>query len=104
MNRATCEQYKIKYPTIVLGTVNNVYFQDLMADFSISMVQDDDVHLPEIHEVPLEDLWPTLDQENTELNIERTADCIDELRLVFSPFLLSHTFTIKKAFQNSKLC
>lgn len=65
-----------------MGTVNNVYFQDLMADFSISAVQDDDVHLPEIHEVPLEDLWPTIDQENIELNIERTADCIDELRLV----------------------
>lgn len=82
LNRATCEQYKIKYPTVVLGTVNNVYFQDLMADFSISAVQDDDVHLPEIHEVPLEDLWPTIDQENGELNVERTADCIDELRLV----------------------
>lgn len=67
---------------MVLGTVNNVYFQDLMADFSISAVQDDDVHLPEIHEVPLDDLWPTIDQENTELNVERTADCIDELRLV----------------------
>lgn len=90
INRATCEQYKIKYPTIVMGTVNNIYFQDLMADFSINMVQDDDVHLPEIHEVPLEDLWPTLDQENAELNIERTADCIDELRLVF--FILLNFF------------
>lgn len=90
MNRATCEQYKIKYPTIVCGTVNNVYFQDLMADFSISMVQDDDVHLPEIHEAPLEDLWPTIDQENTELNIERTADCIDELRLVIIAVSLCH--------------
>lgn len=82
INRATCEQYKIKYPTVVLGTVNNVYFQDLMADFSINAVQDDDVHLPEIHEVPLEDLWPIIDQENKELNIERTADCVDELRFV----------------------
>lgn len=86
INRATCEKYKIKYPTVVLGTVNNVYFQDLIADFSISMVQDDNVHLPEIHEVPLEDLWPTIDQENTELNIERTADCIDELRLYLNKF------------------
>lgn len=61
------------------------------------MVQDDDVHLPQIHEVPLDDLWPTLDQENTELNIERTADCIDELRLVFQsiaavPYLPSEDF------------
>lgn len=92
MNRATCEQFQVKYPTIVFGTVNNVYFQDLMADFSISMVQDDDVHLPTIHEVPLEDLWPTLDQENGELNIERTADCIDELRLVFGLPLLDSIY------------
>ncbi|XP_031623409.1 protein nessun dorma isoform X2 [Contarinia nasturtii] len=83
LNRATCEEYKIKYPTVVMGTVNNVYFQDLMADFTINAVQDDDVHLPEIHEVPLEDLWPTIDQENNELNIERTADCIDELRFFY---------------------
>lgn len=57
-----------------------MYFQDLKADFSVIAVQDDDVHIPEVHEVPLEDLWPTTEQENTELNIERTADCIDELR------------------------
>lgn len=62
------------------GTVNNVYFQDLLAEFSVLAVQDDDVHIPEVHEVPLEDLWPTIDQENPELNIERTADCVDELR------------------------
>lgn len=66
-----------------MGYVNNIYFQDLMADFSISAVQDDDVHLPEIHEVPLEDLWITIKQENTELNHERTADCLDELRSVW---------------------
>lgn len=87
INRATCEQYKIKYPTVVMGNVNNIYFQDLMADFSIVAVQDDDVHLPEVHEVPLEDLWPTIKQENPELNIDRTADCIDELRLLIRMLL-----------------
>lgn len=46
----------------------------------VTRVQDDDVHIPENHEVPLEDLWPTIEQENPELNIERTADCIDQLR------------------------
>lgn len=84
MNRATCEYYKVKYPTVVLGTVNNVYFQDLIAEFSINAVQDDDVHLPTNHEVPLEDLWPTINQENTELDIERTANVIDELRFISS--------------------
>lgn len=94
INRATCEQFKINYPTTVFGTVNNVYFQDLMADFAINAVQDDEVHLPEVHEVPLEDLWPTINQENPELMVERTADCIDELRLVswfFLPFSIEMT-------------
>lgn len=60
--------------------VNNVFFQDLKADFAVIAVQDDDIHLPERYEVPLEDLFPTIEQENTELNIDRTADCLDELR------------------------
>lgn len=80
MNRATCELLNIKYPTVVFGMVNNVYFDDLKAEFSVIAVQDEDIHLPEVHEVPLEELWPTIDQENAELNIERTADCLDELR------------------------
>lgn len=54
----------------------------MKAEFTINAVQDDSVHLPEVHEVPLEDLWPIIDQENPELNIERTADCIDQLRYI----------------------
>lgn len=62
--------------------VNDVYFPECKAQFSVIAVQDDDIHIPEIHEVLLEDLWPTIDQENPELNIERTAECLDELRYV----------------------
>lgn len=64
----------------MLGVVNNVDFEDLQANFSVIAVQDDEVHLAEVHDVPLEDLWPTIDQENSELNVEATADCLDELR------------------------
>lgn len=80
ISRAVCESLSIKYPTIVLGVVNNVLFKELKAEFMVTRVQDDDVHIPENHEVPLEDLWPTIEQENSELNIERTADCVDQLR------------------------
>lgn len=62
------------------GTVDNVLFKELKAEFTVTRVQDDDIHIFEKHEVPLEDLWPTIDQENAELNVERTADCIDQLR------------------------
>lgn len=80
ISRAVCESLDIKYPTIVLGVVNNVLFKELKAEFMVTRVQDNDVHIPEHHEVPLEDLWPTVEQENPELNTERTADCIDQLR------------------------
>lgn len=82
ISRAICEELNIKYPTVVFGTVTNVLFKELKAEFEVIAVQDEDVHLPEMHIVPLEDLWPTRHQENPELNIERTADCIDQLRLV----------------------
>lgn len=60
--------------------VNSVMFTALKAEFSVIAVQDDDVHIPEINEVALEDLWPIKEQENTALNIEATANCIDMLR------------------------
>lgn len=78
--RAVCEELRIKYPTIVGGTVANVYFKELRAEFVVSAVQDDDIHIPESNVVALDDLWPTREQENPELNVERTADCIDQLR------------------------
>lgn len=65
---------------MVAGTVTNVHFRELNAEFMVSAVQDDDVSIPEFHIVPLVDLWAAKDQENEELNIERTADCIDQLR------------------------
>lgn len=80
ISRAVCESLGIKYPTIVFGIVNNVLFRELKAEFMVTRVEDDDIHIPENHEVPLEDLWPTIEQENPELNTERTADCIDQLR------------------------
>lgn len=83
ISRALCEVYNIKYPTVVVGAVTNIHFRELRAEFTVSAVQDDDVHLPESHSVPLIDLWPTKEQENAELNIERTADCIDQLRFFY---------------------
>lgn len=80
ISRALCEELSIKYPTVVAGTVTNVHFKDLKAEFMVSAVQDDDVSIPEFHVVPLEDLWVAKDQENVELNSDRTADCIDQLR------------------------
>lgn len=80
ISRVICEELKIKYPTTVYGTVTNVLFKELKAIFSIIAIQDDDIHLPEEHEVPLIDLWPTKVQENPAINIEATANCVDMIR------------------------
>lgn len=80
ISRVICEELKINYPTTVYGTVTNVLFKDLKAIFVISAIQDDDIHLPEEHEVPLIDLWPTKVQENPAINIEATANCVDMIR------------------------
>ncbi|KAJ6649971.1 Protein nessun dorma [Pseudolycoriella hygida] len=84
ISRVICEELKIKYPTTVYGTVTNVLFKELKAIFSISAIQDDEIHLPEEHEVPLIDLWPTIAQENPAINIETTANCVDMIRFFFN--------------------
>lgn len=78
--RVICEEFKINYPTVVYGIVEMVMFKELRAIFRVIAVQDDDIHLPDEHDVALEDLWPTKQQENNALNIEMTAKCIDMLR------------------------
>jgi hypothetical protein len=75
-----CEELGVKYPTVVYGIVDQVIHSDLKAVFTVLAVQDDHVSLPEQNEVSLEQLWPTKTQENSALDIERTADCVDKLR------------------------
>lgn len=71
---------KIRYPTVVFGIIEQVLFKELKAIFQIIAVEDDNIQLPERQLILLEDLWVTKQQENKELNIEKTADCIDQLR------------------------
>ncbi|XP_055546279.1 protein nessun dorma isoform X2 [Wyeomyia smithii] len=81
--RVVCEELSVKFPTVVMGTVEQVLFDELKAIFSINAVQDDDVHLPDKQIVSLEELWPLKEQENDCLNIDRTADCVDQLRFFY---------------------
>ncbi|KAH8377499.1 hypothetical protein KR093_005754 [Drosophila rubida] len=82
--RVICEDLKLRYPTIVFGYVDQVIFDELKAVFVVTAVQDQDVHLPESNEVSLIELWPTIQQENTALNVDTTAECIDRLRFFYS--------------------
>ncbi|KAL5281630.1 SHCBP1 family protein [Megaselia abdita] len=81
--RIICEEMSLRYPTVVFGMVENVIFNDLKATFFVQAVQDDNVHMPEKQEVNLIDLYPTKDQENKEINTERTAEVLDSLRFFY---------------------
>ncbi|XP_037710348.1 protein nessun dorma [Drosophila subpulchrella] len=82
--RVICEDLKLRYPTIVYGYVEQVIFDELKAVFVVTAVQDNDVHLPESNEVSLVELWPTVQQENSALNVDTTAECIDRLRFFYT--------------------
>lgn len=84
ISRASCEDLDLKYPTEVYGVVSETSFSDLQATFSVESVQDENVHLPEVCQVPLEDLYPTVEQENSALNVDLTADCLDRFRFFFN--------------------
>uniref|UniRef100_A0A182JM71 Beta_helix domain-containing protein n=1 Tax=Anopheles atroparvus TaxID=41427 RepID=A0A182JM71_ANOAO len=83
-SRPVCEQLSVKFPLVVLGTVDQVLFDELKATFLIEAILDDDVHLPEEKiTVDLEELWPLREQNNPALNVNITADCIDKLRFFY---------------------
>uniref|UniRef100_A0A182MRN2 SHC SH2 domain-containing protein n=1 Tax=Anopheles culicifacies TaxID=139723 RepID=A0A182MRN2_9DIPT len=83
-SRPVCEQLSVKYPLVVLGTVDQVLYDELKAIFTVEAIQDDDVHLPEEQiTVDLEELWPLREQNNPALNVNITADCIDKLRFFY---------------------
>ncbi|XP_065083480.1 protein nessun dorma isoform X2 [Ochlerotatus camptorhynchus] len=81
--RVICEELSIKFPTVVVGTVEQVLFDELKAIFTVESVQEDDVHMPDKQMVSLEELWPLKEQENDALNVDRTADCLDRLRFFY---------------------
>jgi hypothetical protein len=56
-----------------------VIFEKLQALVDIVAVQDD-ISLPEQHEVPLMCLHPIKKQENEILDVYGTAECLDQLR------------------------
>lgn len=79
----------IPFPTEVFGEVKNTDFEDLEVDFMIEKVTDDQIQLPEICQVPIEDVYPTIYQENNCLNVEVTAEHFDRYRFFYSYIFLA---------------
>lgn len=82
--RVTCEKLKVNYPTIVLGIIESVIFNELKCTFRIIGVEEDELDLADIYKVSIEDLWVTKSQLNNELNWEKTAECIDKFRFFYN--------------------
>lgn len=78
--RPVCQDFGINFPTVVQILVENIDLNKLTAAVKIVAVLDD-IHLPEIHVVPLVELWP-LKQQN-QINIYNTSNALDIVRFFY---------------------
>ncbi|XP_067007663.2 protein nessun dorma isoform X2 [Anabrus simplex] len=83
VSRLTCAEYGIQFPSLIFVMVNKVIPSSLSAVVNILAVQDD-IHLPEVHVVPLIHLLPTVQQEDNSLLLTHTADCLDQMRYFYN--------------------
>lgn len=83
--RATCESLNIPFPSIALVIVLDVKVNQLEAVVKVLGVEDEDIHIPERHRVPLVQLWVTKTQDKSIgfLSINSTAHTIDALRFFY---------------------
>lgn len=84
LSKADCERYAVNYPCEVYGVVQQTVFEEFAVLLIVLSVEDESVHLPEVCQVPYEDIFPCLEQENSALNVELTADCLDRYRFFFN--------------------
>lgn len=81
LTRPFCEELQIRYPTVVYGIVEQIDFKECKAQFKVEAVPDEDIDLQiDTHFINLEELWPTIRQENDALNVKTTAEGLDNYR------------------------
>ncbi|XP_053692447.1 protein nessun dorma-like [Sabethes cyaneus] len=86
--RDLCEQMSIKYPTFVLGIMQEVNLKDLTALYIVTEVQDSGELLEKIQHPSLVDLWPIkYFPDDTNIRDEEfcsgLADCLDQMRFFY---------------------
>ncbi|CAG2066165.1 unnamed protein product [Timema podura] len=79
ISRQECQELSISFPTFVMVTVSNVDFINFTGEVHIVAIQDN-IDLPETHIVPLLHLFPTVQQDSNMINVENTANCLDQFR------------------------
>ncbi|KAL4707242.1 hypothetical protein ACJJTC_008323 [Scirpophaga incertulas] len=84
LSKEFCKKFEVRFPCIAYVTVNSVDFENLTAAVEVLSVQHETVSLPEfVSEVPLIELWPTLEQREKCVNAASTAEFIDLLRFYY---------------------
>lgn len=78
--KPTCHSFKIDFPTILLVAVENIDWKRLVAKVKVLAVLDD-IHLPEMHVVPLVQLWPFKGEKKR--NIVDVANALDVVRFFY---------------------
>lgn len=87
ISRGLCEELNVKYPQEVFGEVKHTYFDQLVVDFKVTQVQDE-IALPEICSVPIDEIFPTIAQIHSTVNANITADYLDRYRFFFNYIFL----------------
>nr|CAD7442495.1 unnamed protein product [Timema bartmani] len=82
ISRQECQELSISFPTFVMVTVSNVDFINFTGEVHIVAIQDN-IDLPETHIVPLLHLFPTVQQDSNMINVENTANCLDQFRFFY---------------------
>ncbi|CAH2052436.1 unnamed protein product, partial [Iphiclides podalirius] len=84
LSKEFCKKFDVRFPCIAYVTVTSVDFEELTASVDVLRVQHEAVTLPEtVVDVPLIELWPTIEQREQCVNAATTADFIDLLRFFY---------------------
>lgn len=82
---SVCAQYQVHYPLVLLTEVLSIDYSALSASVKITWNRMDEYKtFPEQCKVKLIELYPTIEQINTTLDIVGTAHCVDKLRFFYS--------------------
>ncbi|XP_068623689.1 protein nessun dorma [Battus philenor] len=84
LSKNFCKKFDVRFPCIAYVSITSVDFEELAANVEVLSVQHEAVTLPEaVVDVPLVDLWPTIQQKEQCVNATMTAEFIDLLRFFY---------------------
>lgn len=86
LSHENCDFLQIPFPAVVLVNVLDTCFDSLQAFVEVVAIQSD-ISIPDLHTVPLINLWPARHQKNS-LSLHTTALSLDMLRFFYTKMFL----------------